>query len=218
MNSDMLMDFLKAIAVGVAASAPIGPIAILVIQKTLSKGMKAGFVTSLGATVVDAVFAIIAIFSLAYVQSFMADNSILILIVGGAIVAALGLSMALSNPFRKLKAAEEHKRKKSYVSPTDFLTACAMGFSNPGAIAVMFALMAMFGLADGEASDWSCFPIVLGIAGGSMLYWLFVTFLLNIFRKQFNMKTIIWINRITGAIVIIVGLAMLAEGLKDLLI
>lgn len=206
------MDILKAIIVGVAASAPLGPIAILVIQKTLTKGFKPGFVTAMGATVVDTIFAIIAIFALAYVQNFIEGNSVPILIVGGVIVIALGVSMALSNPFRKMKN-EAEEQSSSGISTTDFLTACAMGFSNPGAIAVMFALMAFFRIAEDRASDWTCFPIILGIAGGSALYWLMVTALLNIFRKQFNMRTIIWINRVTGAIVVIVGLATMANGI-----
>lgn len=209
------MDVLKAIIVGVAASAPIGPIAILVIQVTLSKGFKPGFVTSMGATVVDTIFAIVAIFALAYVQSFIEGNSIPILIGGGVIVIALGVSMALSDPFRKVKNQSD---EDSLVSTKDFLTACAMGFSNPGAIAVMFALMAFFGIAENRSSDWTCFPIILGIAGGSALYWLLVTALLNIFRKQFNMRTIIWINRVTGAIVVVVGLATMANGIMKIFI
>ncbi len=211
----MLLDFIKALIVGLAASVPIGPIAILVIQKTLSKGFKPGFVTSMGATVVDTVFAIVAIFALAYVQSFIEGNSIPIMIGGGLIVIALGVSMMLSDPFRKTKgeAVSERMTANASISTKDFLTACAMGFSNPGAIAVMFALMAFFGIAEKPDSDWTCFPVIIGIAAGSALYWLLVTFLLNISRKQFNMRTILWINRGTGALVVLVGLITLVNGI-----
>lgn len=206
------MDVLKAIVVGVAASAPVGPIAILVIQRTLCKGFRPGFVTSLGSTVVDTVYAIIAIFALAFVQDFIEGNSVPIFIVGGVIIIVLGLSMALANPFRKMKE-EDDENSGGDVSTRDFLSACVMGFSNPGAIAVMFALMAFFGIAENKPGDWSFFPVILGIAGGSAGYWLVVTWLLDKFRRQFNMRTVIWINRITGAIVIILGLATLAEGI-----
>lgn len=213
---NMILDVLKAIVVGVTASAPVGPIAIMVIQRTLCKGFKPGFVTSLGATVVDTLYAVVAIFALAFVQDFIEGNSIPIFIGGGVIVIALGLSMALSNPFRKVKE-EEDGPKGSDVSATDFLQACAMGFSNPGAIAVMFALMAFFGIAE-NPGDWSFFPVILGIAGGSIAYWLTVTWALDKFRRQFNMKTLIWINRITGAVVIILGLATLAEGIMRIIV
>lgn len=207
----MLLNVLKAIVVGIAASIPVGPIAILVIQKTLCKGFKPGFVTSLGATVVDTLFAVVAIFALAVVQNFIEGNPIPIFIGGGLIVIALGLSMTLSNPFRKMKT--ETKVPKGDPCVTDFLSACAMGISNPGAIAVMLTLMAFFGIAEDKPSDWTFFPIILGIAGGSLAYWLGVTALLNKFRRQFNMRTLIWINRSTGAVVIVLGLATLAEGL-----
>lgn len=208
----VVQDIIKAVIVGVAASAPVGPIAILVIQKTLCKGFKPGFVTSLGATVVDTLYAAVAIFALAIVQDFIEGNSVPIFIAGGLVVIALGLSMALSNPFRKMKS-EDASVSGSDVSAKDFLSACAMGFSNPGAIAVIFFLMAFFGIAEARPKDWSFFPIILGIAGGSVLYWLGLTWLLEKFRRQFNMRTLIWINRTTGAIVIVLGIATLAEGI-----
>lgn len=214
----MIVDLFKAFVVGLAASAPVGPIAILVIQITLCKGFKAGFVTSLGSTVVDTVFAVIAIFALAYVQNFIEGNSIPIFIVGGLIVIALGLSMALSNPFRKMKQEEKAKTRDLDPSVKDFLSACFMGFTNPGAIAVMLALMAFFGIGESAPHDWSIFPVILGIAAGSASYWLAVTAVLDKFRKQFNMRTLIWINRITGAIVIVIGLATLAEGVMRIFV
>jgi threonine/homoserine/homoserine lactone efflux protein len=68
----MLLDMLKGFAVGICASAPVGPIAILVIQKTMGKGRQAGFVTGLGASVVDTVYAIVALFALAFAQQLIA--------------------------------------------------------------------------------------------------------------------------------------------------
>ena len=139
----MFVDLLKGFLVGMCASAPIGPIAILVVQKSLSKGHKAGFVSGLGASVVDTLYASIAIFALAFAQKFIEDHQSLILLVGGAVLIIVGVSMAFSDPFRKMKADGE-----SSVSPKDFGQAVAMGLSNPMAIFVMFTLFAFFGLAD----------------------------------------------------------------------
>ena len=75
----MFLDILKGFAIGICASAPIGPIAILVIQKSLSKGHKAGFITGMGACVVDTVFSIIAIFALAAAERLINENRELIL-------------------------------------------------------------------------------------------------------------------------------------------
>lgn len=212
MMPDMMLDIIKAFIVGICASAPVGPIAILVIQKSLSGGHKAGFITGLGACVVDTIYAVAAIFALAMVQEFIGTHQNLILMAGGVVVALLGVSMAFSNPFRKLK----HKGE-SYVSPTDFVQALVMGFTNPGAIFVILALFSFFGLADDAPHNWSIMPIILSVSAGSVFYWFLVTWMLSHFRKKFEIRTILWINRVSGVIIIIIGIALLGDGLFNVL-
>ena len=210
----MVLDIVKGFAIGICASAPVGPIAILVIQKSLSKGHKAGFITGLGACVVDTVFSIVAIFALAAAERLINEHRELILLAGGIVVTILGWSMSTSDPFRKLKARES---KGASVSVTDFLQAIAMGLSNPGAIFVIFALFAFFGIGPLDSSDWRVAPIILSVSLGSAFYWFIVTWLLSHFRKRFRLRTILWINRITGAIIIIIGLVLLGEGIFRIL-
>ena len=208
----MFLDILKAFIVGICASAPIGPIAILVIQKSLSGGHKPGFITGLGACVVDTLYAVIAIFALAIVQEFIHTHQNIILIVGGVVVAILGVSMSFSDPFRKMKKVAEKS-----VSLTDFMQALIMGISNPGAIFVILALFAFFGLADDAPHNWSVMPIILSVSAGSAFYWFCVTWFLSHFGKNFQMRTILWINRIAGAVIIIIGIALLGEGIFNIL-
>ena len=214
MENSMVLDIVKGFAIGICASAPIGPIAILVIQKSLSKGHKDGFITGLGACVVDTVFSIVAIFALAAAERLINEHRELILLAGGIVVTILGWSMSTSDPFRKLKARES---KRTSVSVTDFLQAIAMGLSNPGAIFVIFALFAFFGIGPLDSSDWRVAPIILSVSLGSAFYWFIVTWLLSHFRKRFRLRTILWINRITGAIIIIIGLVLLGEGIFRIL-
>lgn len=204
----MLVDMLKGFLVGMCASAPIGPIAILVVQKSLSKGHKAGFISGLGASVVDTLYAFIAIFALAFAQKFIEEHQNAILLVGGVVLAIVGLTMAFSDPFRKMKDDGD-----SSVSPKDFGQAVAMGLSNPMAIFVMFTLFAFFGLANDAPHNWRVTPIILSVSAGSVTYWFSMSWLLSRFRKNFRMRTILWISRITGAIIVIIGIALLGQGL-----
>ena len=206
----MVIDMLKGFLVGMCASAPIGPIAILVVQKSLSKGHMAGFVSGLGASVVDTLYAFIAIFALAFAQKLIEAHQNLILLVGGGVLALLGVIMAFSNPFRKMKDVGD-----SGVSPTDFGQAVAMGLSNPMAIFVMFTLFAFFGLADSAPHNWRVTPIILSVSAGSVTYWFLLSWMLSRFRKNFKMNTILWISRITGAIIVIIGIALLGQGLVN---
>ena len=208
----MVVDMLKGFVVGMCASAPLGPIAILVVQKSLSKGHKSGFVSGLGASVVDTMYAIIAIFALAFAQKFIDDHRNLIFLVGGAVLMIVGFSMALSDPFRKMK-----DDGNSSVSPKDFGQALALGLSNPMAIFVMFTLFAFFGIANQAPRDWHIAPIIISVSMGSVTYWFTVSWLLSRFRKTFQMNTILWISRITGAIVVIIGIVLLGQGLFNVL-
>ena len=208
----MWIDILKGFAVGMCASAPIGPIAILVVQKSLSKGHKAGFVSGLGASVVDTFYASVAIFALAFAQRFIEEHQNMIMLVGGGVLVAVGLSMAFSNPFRKLRADGE-----SSVSPKDFGQAVAVGISNPMAIFVMFTLFAFFGLANDAPHTWRVAPIILAVSTGSVTYWFLMSWLLSRFHGNFKMRTILWISRITGALVVIIGIALLGQGLFNVI-
>lgn len=208
----MLLDIIKGFLVGVCASAPIGPIAILVVQKSLSKGRKAGFVSGLGASVVDTIYAFIAIFALAFAQKFIDEHQNLIFLIGGLVLSVVGVSMAFSDPFRKMRTDSY-----SSVSPKDFGQAVAMGLSNPMAVFVMFTLYAFFGLADDAPHNWSVAPIILSVSAGSVTYWFCISWLLSRFRKNFKMQTILWISRITGAIIVIIGIALLGQGLFNVI-
>ena len=205
----MIVDIIKGFVIGCAAAMPVGPIAILVIQKTMGKGRQAGFVTGLGASVVDTLYAIIALFALAFAQSLIEKHENIILLVGGAILAVIGVFMALSNPFRKRRLNDG----KSTVSSKDFLQAIAIGISNPMAMFVMFALFAFFGIAQDTPRDWNVTPIILSVSTGSVTYWFIMTWLFSRFRDQFSLRTLLWISRIMGAIVIIIGLVLLGQGL-----
>ena len=155
----MLLDILKGFIIGICASVPLGPIAILVIQKSLSEGHKSGFLVGLGACLVDTLFAVIAIFALAIAEAFMKDYSALIMVGGGIIVTLLGCSLALKDPFRKMKQEDS---TPSY-SLKDFFQAVIMGISNPGAILVIFALFAFFGI-ELEPHDFRVAPILLALS------------------------------------------------------
>ncbi len=208
----MLMDILKGFLVGVCASVPVGPIAILVIQKSLSKGHKAGFIAGLGACVVDTIFAFIAIFALAFAQKFIDTHHNLILLVGGIVLILMGIHMTTSDPFRKMKS-----ESSSSDFAKDFGQSFAMGLSNPMAIFVIFALFAFFGLANDAPQTWSIAPMLIAVSLGSAVYWFLISWGLSRFRNKFKMNTILWISRLTGAIVVIIGIALLGQGLINVL-
>ena len=81
----------------------------------------------------------------------------------------------------------------------------------------MATLFAFFGLANEAPRDWHIAPIILSVSLGSVTYWFTMSWLLSRFRKSFKMNTILWISRITGAIVVIIGIVLLGQGLFNVL-
>ena len=85
------------------------------------------------------------------------------------------------------------------------------------AVFVMFTLFAFFGLADDAPHNWSVAPIILSVSLGSVTYWFSMSWLLSRFRSNFRMRTIVWISRITGALIVIIGIALLGQGLFNVI-
>jgi hypothetical protein len=207
----MLLDILKGLIIGICASAPLGPIAVLVLQKSFSEGHRAGFITGLGATLVDTVYAIIAIFALALAEKFIYENTVYILIVGGIVVILMGLSMTFKDPLRKLEGNSGY----SY-SIKDFLQAIFMGISNPGAILVILTLFTFFNI-EVQEHNFSIAPVILSLSLGSGVYWFFFSWLFSHLGKKIKLSTLLWINRISGIIVLILGIVLLADGLMKVI-
>ena len=203
----MIVDVLKAFAIGICASAPLGPAAILVLQKSLSYGHRAGFYTGLGATTIDTTYATLSIFALAWTQDFINTYEYTIYLIGGLIVALLGAAMAFKDPFRKLKNGDPSRG----ASIKDYTEAVLTALSNPGAAFVMFALFAFFNINAGR-SGFSVLPIILGVAAGSMAYWFTFSYIFSKIRNVIKMSALVWLSRIAGIIVMIIGIALLGEG------
>lgn len=202
----MLVNILKAFLIGICASIPLGPVAIFVMQVSLSKGHKPGFLTGLGATTMDTLYAIVAVFALAFVEGFFETHRTIIFIAGGLVVAMVGVSIVFKDPFRKLK----HDENPTY-SIKDYVQALALALSNPAAIFLMLTLFAFFGVSV-EEHDFRIAPIILSVSFGSAVYWFIFSWLLGRVRHNFKISTLIWVNRVAGIIIMIIGLALLAEG------
>lgn len=211
-----MLNILKGFIIGIAVSIPVGPIAIMVIQKSLNYGRRAGLMAGLGATLVDTVFAVIAIYALAGAQKFIGNNDIAIMIIGGLIVLVLGCVMALNDPFRRVPSEKQH----SSFSTKDFLQSVALGISNPGAILPIFALFAFF-FRDEDIvqnyNDISIAAIIFAVSLGSVFYWFIFSWLFSIWKDKFKLRELKWLNKITGIIVMLIGIALCGDGLFKLI-
>lgn len=196
----------RGLAIGVISAVPIGPIALMAIQKCVNDGRKAGFSCGLGGTLVDTVCAVVSAFALATLSTFISDNSSFIQIAGGLIILCLGINMF----FTKIK--EQRRRSRSY-DPYNFIKAAMMGFSNPAAIAVMLALFASFGMDMSDEPAVVKVLSILAVSAGSALYWYLFTRVIAHFGEKINFKTIRIVNRLAGVGVMIFAIVLLCKGI-----
>ena len=211
----MVLNFIKAILIGLAASIPLGPLGIMCIQRTLNKGRWAGFAVGVGSSVGDAIYASIALFSIQFINVFLDTNRSWVMLVGGLIIVFIGLQIALKNPIKDLR---QRKIDKVTFQAKDVLRGFLMTISNPGALVLMLGLFAFFDLDMGSGYRPYAVAVVLGgIFLGTVAWWFLLSSGISLFRNRFHLRQLLIINRISGAIIALLGLASVAEGLAQLI-
>lgn len=195
----MIIQILKAILVGICASAPLGPVAVLVIQKTLNFGRGTGFVTGIGSAVVDTLYALIGVFALSVINDFISSNEKYIYLIGGALVILVGSLMFFRKSMGTVKDVS-HFTQAGYA-----VQAAGLALANPGAIALMLALMALFRV---EAPSW---VIVLSVSFGALFWWNLFAFVVDKFRGSLKVGTVMTINRALGIAIVIFGIVCILK-------
>lgn len=210
----MLIQLLKGLIVGICASVPLGPIGVLCIQRTLSKGRNSGFITGLGAAVTDTFFAAIALLSLSFVQHILSDYRDMVMIVGGVIVGFFGVRLFLSNPIKQIKRVKSGNKKYWQ----DFFSTIIMTISNPAAFFLMLGLFAFIGISHDGSEPADLISVTLaGVFLGATMWWYCLSTAINTFRNRLRLRQLIMINRIAGIVIIVLGLISVSEGVYQML-
>lgn len=192
----------KGFLIGVLVSAPMGPIGILCIQRTLSKGRWHGFITGLGAALSDIIYAALTCLCMGMVVSFVEANQRPLQLLGSIVLALFGVYLFRSNPVRNLR-----KRKEKKLSFTqDFITAFLFTFSNMLIVLLYIGLFARFGFVLPEHSVWMILAGIGGIGIGAIVWWFLITYFISKLRRWFNVRGIWLMNKIVGSVIMIVSI------------
>jgi threonine/homoserine/homoserine lactone efflux protein len=194
---------LKGIILGFSVAAPIGPVSILVIKRTLSSGSKFGFLSGLGATTAVTTYSLIAALGLTFMTNLLLDQQFWLRLIGGIFLCYLGIKIYLSKPAEEEAFAKGESLLRSYLSVL-FLT-----ITNPIAILTFTGMFAGLGLAQEGVNYISSILVVFGVSIGSATWWLMLSIGVSLLQKRINTKVLSWINRISGIIVLIFGLIAL---------
>ena len=189
----------KGIVIGIIVSAPLGPVGVLCIQRTLNKGRWYGFVTGIGAAISDIFYALLTGFGMSFVFDYVQQNMYYLQLLGSLMLLGFGIYTFRSNPVNSIRTISANKG--TYVH--NMVTAFFVTLSKPLIIFLFIGLFARFSFVSNTIYE--SFASYAAIAVGALLWWFFITYAVNKVRKQFNLRAIIRLNRIIGTIVMVVA-------------
>jgi threonine/homoserine/homoserine lactone efflux protein len=195
--------FFRGFIIGFSIAAPVGPIGVLCIRRTLAEGRASGLISGLGAASADAIYGSIAAFGLTFISSLLIHEQGWLRLVGGTFLCYLGLKTFLSRPAEQPVLAKGSDLLSAYAS-TFFLT-----ITNPMTILSFTAIFAGLGLGSTAGSYVSAGALVTGVFVGSASWWFILSSGIGIFGRTCNPHGLRWVNRISGIIITAFGLLAL---------
>jgi len=196
--------FLRGLIIGLSIAAPVGPIGVLCIRRTLSDGRAIGFASGLGAATADAVYGAVAAFGLSLVTNALVEQRLWLQAAGGVFLCYLGGRTWMAVP-RAASEAPAGGRGLAAAWASTF----ALTLTNPTTIISFAAIFAGLGLGRSVGGYGPPSVMVLGIFLGSALWWLILSVGVGLFRSSLTPHRLRWVNRGSGAIIVAFGIAAL---------
>lgn len=204
----------KGLLIGIIASAPMGPVGVLCVQRTLNKGRWYGFVTGCGAALSDIIYAGITGLGMGMVVELVSNdtNRFYLQIVGSLMLLAFGVFTYRTDPTKNLRKPGQNKGTLAHNGITAFLVT----LSNPLIVFLFMALYAQFSFGLQIDKPIELVAGFISIIGGALLWWWGLTWLVDVIRLKFDNNGIRIINRIIGTLVIVGSIIVLLTTLFSL--
>ena len=201
----MLSVFLRGLLIGFSIAAPVGPIGLLCIRRTVADGRMVGFVSGLGAATADAFYGAVAGFGLTVVSGALVQGQTLLRLVGGVFLCYLGVRIFLARPAQIAAVARRRGLLGAYASTL------GLTLTNPSTIFSFVAIFAGLGLGSGGSDYASAGLLVAGVFIGSALWWLILSGTAGVLRGRLTPVGLRWMNRLSAVILVGFGVAALAS-------
>jgi threonine/homoserine/homoserine lactone efflux protein len=186
--------------IGISIAAPVGPIGVLCIRRTLADGKLTGFLSGLGAATADMVYGAIAAFGLTVIMDLLIGQANWLKLIGGIFLLYLGARTFFSKPADRPAQSGRVGLLGAYLS-TLFLT-----ITNPMTI---IAFVAIFAGTMPSGTETSPLVLVTGVFAGSAIWWLALSFGVGLMREQIGPNGMLWINRLSGLVITTLGVISL---------
>jgi threonine/homoserine/homoserine lactone efflux protein len=193
----------SGLIIGFSIAAPVGPIGVLCIHRTLAEGRLHGLISGLGAATADAIYGCIAAFGLTFISDLLVQQQLWLRLFGGVFLCLLGAKTLFAKPSEKSPQQKRTGLLSAYGS-TFFLT-----LTNPMTMLSFAAIFAGIGLGSAVADYGSAALLVFSVFVGSALWWLILSGTVGLLRRKVTPSVLKWINRVSGAIIMGFGVLVL---------
>ncbi|HEU5200440.1 MAG TPA: LysE family transporter [Ktedonobacterales bacterium] len=220
---------LRGLLIGLSIAAPVGPIGVLCIRRTLAVGRVYGLVSGLGAATADAFYGSVAGFGLTFLSSFLIEQRFWLRLIGGLFLCYLGVRTFLAQPAEQAAEAKSSNLAEARERPTGarvrkpgfrkrfgpkagaYASTLLLTLTNPTTIFSFAAIFAGLGLASVNGSYLASGSLVLGVFLGSALWWFLLSGGISLFREKLGARQLRWINRLSGGMILAFGVLALAS-------
>jgi len=206
-----LATYIRAIGIGFLVAAPVGAMALLCIERTLARGRAHGYATGAGIATADAIYASVAAFGLTALTSLLTGAQGWVRLIGGAFLVYLGVRAMLSKPGRCAEDAGSVPLAGVYTS------ALGLTLANPQTIIAFAGIFAGAGLVI-TGGGWGMPDItVAGVFSGSLVWWLVLVTVTGALRERVGDSVLLWVTRVSGVAIGVLGLAAIWAGAATLI-
>lgn len=209
--------FARGLALGFAIAAPVGPIGVLVIRRTLAEGRLAGLVSGLGAATADGIYGFIAAFGLTFISVLLISQQDWIRLIGGLFLLYLGIKTLRAPVAEQPAVVVDTPLAGTPIQPAErrllgnYASTLALTLTNPMTILSFAAVFAGLGVGVTSGDYGSAAVLVLGVFLGSALWWLTLSAAVGLLRNRVTPRGLRWVNRVSGLIILGFGAAALAS-------
>lgn len=195
--------------IGILISAPMGPIGMLVIQRTLNKGRWPAFYTGMGAALSDLIYSLLTGLGMSFVTDFVTSRQMILQIIGSVVIIIFALYLFRKNPTSALKKPDEATNGFW----KDFGTGFFFTFCNPLIVLFIIGLFARFNFLLPEFQYYHYIAGYSALTGGALLWWWLITYFVNKARAHFNVRSLWIFNRIVASILFLMAIVGLWKGI-----
>jgi threonine/homoserine/homoserine lactone efflux protein len=203
---------LAGLLIGFSVAMPIGPIAILCIQRTLLRGQLSGILTGLGVSCADAVYGSVSAFGLSFVYNFIERQQLLIRVLGALLLLFIGIKTLLTKEFTSPTLNVPVKANDYKMSLfKSFSSAFFITLTNPLTLFLFTGILSWLNIDIDQETAFNSISLVFGIFLGSLAWFLILSSIISIFKNKFSFSYLKWLNIISGlAIIIFSGLILIS--------